>query len=1095
MRSTRTSLRSWGLVSVRSPRASCGSVSAATSCGTCSSTRCSSERGLVTRAANAGQVKRKRALLISGAAAAASLLLGVMIWYSYSQTKAKIQNPRDFWVEVEGAVQDLANDELVEAGEYTPAEMVRQFLSPISVSGADASSRKFEIENGKDASFKSGDAEVNIDDRVLTKLEVFERAREYYQKNSSSSGLFALVAALPGGGNDIFKRQLPAQRRLFDQLVLVRAIEVARRDFIEQGRNRAGGIGWGEDERGTEILASLISLEVGRVIDPGEPFSVDTVERLVRFAGAVGDSEFDEEAMPRFREYVTWLLDTDRSWPPDSLPIGTETATAAVEQGIESFNAYWRDPSQADNLSGQLKRLETAGGALSSAQNGLAVASQELDSVTAVDEFRLKTVSWNDAYGRYRAAYDEFLGALGAIDSRWIEGNFESTALVEAARDAVWESASNAYDTLIERFGDSAQRDALDSEDALVSWLLDQRGALVAAKERAEIKYKEDAERLVASIRNGDVADHMRYRGVDRVFSVRSNLYEAADSVLSNGYGTPSGSDLHDALDSIRKARNAAVDQASGDDLAAARETARRVYAAAARLARYDVMNAEAEALKDWRAMLSRAAPTPLPSIPLTGLSSLRYEAELVPENNRGVRDAFAELRAAIGRTSEDGSAYVLDPDEIARAVADIEAGGLSEALERFDRFWTEDVPAALVVRPDGGMRWVDVRNVLLNNTSQIYRSFEELRELMAEALGEPDGSSDERVGSLARAIAAEDGNKALRGDIQSKIVSRWSRLSQDPAEAGTVLRLSADANSVLGDYFPLEQNSAFSEAWEVGPEETYWRSFTLAAVELIARGVTENNRGGLESVGPLCDRFPITIDADPGRPLSQPQIERIAATLDDFAILRSDDPVAVGESPYSWINSLEIRGPLDRISGRGLLDQDTTVKRLRRALRVAQFLSDSNRKVTFMLADLGPGHPKNTREMRRMCEQIEVEGKPNVFGDPGYTYLEKQEVFDKNYVWSLPMDGTVEIRFQNEEKQGNGEPPITSGLGGWGPIAAINSEPVQSGFGDTGERVEIWPIELNLSNGRSFWMGAVFVGGDAEALIGLRETWLRARN
>ena len=1035
------------------------------------------ERGLVTRAANAGQVKRKRALLLSGTAAAASLLLGGMIWYSYAQTKTKIQNPRDFWVEVRGAVEDVAssaegNDDL------TPAGSLRQYLSPVTVRASDASKRGLIIAQP----VESGNAAVRAEGTKLTYLEVFERAKRYYEENSSSSGLFALVAALPGGGNDIFKRQLPTQRWLFEQLVLVRSVELARRDMADGGVHREVPIGWGASDLGPRTLAALIAFESDAVLGGGKPLSADEMGDLVRFAvAAERPEEIDEASLAELGAYAEWVYGDESAWPPSTMPIGTEEATVAVERGIDAFNQYWRDPAGEGTLFGDLKGLESAGASLSAAEEALAGVSRDLDSAGTETEFATSKEAWLSEYGVYREAFDGFRAALDLIPERYIRDDFGSSALPEEARLAVWESASSAYDALLDAFGDETARQALNPEKDREAWLIERREALADARNTAEEAYRATAEQLVASIQSGIVPRHLALRGLDRVFGARAKLFELAHAELVREPGTDE--DLGTTLKAIKTAMNRLIGEAAGDDLVSARKSAIGVFHAAARHARYQSMSAELERVSEWEDLLTRKPAEPLPSIPLTALDELEYERRFAPENNALVRASFADLRAAIDAPADDGGAFVLDGDRLKEEVESIESG-LQSHLDEYERFWTEEVPAAVVVQPRPGVGWREMLNVL-PNSRRIFDGFEELRETMQAALGDPETGSSERIAELSAAVIEEEEDDDLRGMIRNDIVSRWRRLSDDPAQAGETLRLSAEQKEIMDSYFPLEQTAAFKDPWELGPEETYWRSFTLAAIERIARGSVGDQERGILEVEPLCRRFPITLDAPASRGLSSEEIARVADALGDVGVLTSSESVDSGASAFDWITSGEISGALDRISGRSLLQDAPRVDRLRRALGVARFLSENAGEIGFTLAAQDANFPQNVSAgTHTLCEQVEVAGKRNVLNEEGFTLLEGREVFP-NYRWSLPMEAGIEFRFQNLR-----DPAVSATLGRWGPLSALTREPDQ--FAD-GSRV--WPLAFELSNGRVFWMGAVFSGGNAEALTGMRDAWLRTTN
>ena len=539
------------------------------------------ERGLVTRAANAGQVKRKRAMVLAGTAAVVSLLLGVMIWYSYSQTKRQIQNPRDFWVAMKTIVTDVAYDKENEQEGLEPDEAVRRYLSPITEAGGE---RELMLSRPLEYSGKG----VELDGTKQTYLELFERAKRYYEENSSSTGLFALVAAMPGGGSDVFKRQLPTQRSLFDHLVLARATDLARADIIESGGD---GESWGVDDAGTGALSGLISFEVAAATGRGEPLDGAGFEDLIRFTvpssqagSATADTESDrEDPVGQARSYYEWLYGSEAPWPPAAVNAGSSAAIEAVDAGIEAFNRYWRDPRGEGTLFGKLRALRDAGRALRAAEDRLAGVSARLEQARTLGDYEALAEAWAREYDAYLQAYTGFETSFVGVSDEFTVDGFRNSNIADEARRAVWESARTAYDGLISQFGDEDAVGSLDQEKEGEARLLAWREGLVSARASAQENYQETARRLVESIEEDLIPEHLAMSAGVRLYTQRRSLYDEAKRALAAGM--PEADSLEDVLDQIDERARAALLTTTPAAVGEVGATAGMVIRAAARRA------------------------------------------------------------------------------------------------------------------------------------------------------------------------------------------------------------------------------------------------------------------------------------------------------------------------------------------------------------------------------------------------------------------------------------------------------------------------------------------------------------------------------
>lgn len=1043
------------------------------------------ERGLVTRAANAGQVKRKRTMLMVGTAAAASLFLGAMIWYSYSQTKAKIQNPRDFWVQVQSAVDEVAAD-ADESNGLTKVGAVQKYLSPLDVNPSVLSDRKLVYNEP----FESGNADVRIDGTKQTYYEVFERAKRYYEENRSSSGLFALVAALPGGGKDVFKRQLPTQRLLFDQLVLSNAVDLTRTDILEDGKNRAAEIGWGASDLGPSALASLISIEVGATTGKGQPIGRDGFQNLVEFAVASSQDASSQDAgsesessaentgdggLGQLVEYYEWLYPDDTTWPPETLAPGSENAVNAITRGIEAYNTRWRNPRGEGTLYGQLLDLQEAGTRLSAAEKLLADTSTEFDKVDTEKAYQTLRDRWIQAYDDYGSSYELFAAAVDGMGSR-LSGDGFNSALAEEARLAVWNSAKESYDALIVQFGDEKAREKLKEDKEPEKQLIEWRTVLVDAKNVAETSYREKAAELVAYIRETIVPEHLAMSGRFRAFKARAGIYDGVKQALD--LGVPGEAGLRAQMDSIDQDLDAQVKPINVDEDRFG-NAAVAAYSAAARHRRYLGLHSEVTRLQGWKEILSAGEAASLPLIPLTQLGTLNYQTKFIPEKNKSLFESFSEIGSRVA-ASDDQMSGTLDRDEIKQRIMDVEME-LSAHLAEYERFWAEEVPLALEVRSDGS--WKSMRATLVDAHRRA-DAIGELRDLMTEAVSHAGSDSDRPkvVSLLAQAVAAEEEDGTLRDRIQKSLIPSWSRLDQQAATAGNTLeRAAKQIPAFMQAYFPLESGSEI-----VGPEELYWRSFAVAAIEKIATEAAGAEQQEIMRVIGDCKRFPVTLDADAGSGLTQAEIESVHRVLSGIGVLTSGASIEAGDDPYYEVTNSRIHDALINLRGGSLENNPSRVERLRAALDVTAFLTENQRRITFTLAVQNTDFPENASAGTNWVDQVSIEKKmsvEDVLG--GYSLFQGREVFSNNYNWTLPLSETVNMNFSDGRRN-----DIGATLRGWEPLKALAYSNETFGSGET-----VWKLPIRLENGKEFWMGAVFSGEAAGDLSAMERQWLRKKD
>lgn len=1039
------------------------------------------ERGLVTRAVNAGQVKRKRSIIMVSAGLATALILSVMLWYSWSETKRRISDPRDFWTSIEDWMDDVAGSD-GDPSTMTPEEL--RYLSAFFVSN---DGREFYGHEN----IVVDNVPVDIEGRSRTYDELFARARQHYENNRSSRGLFALIANLPGvGGSDVFGKQLPAQRELFETLLLAPTVAHAREDLL--GRSPYEPAEWGADAVAPGVLGSLLSIEVDRVLnrDRTERFDGERFTQMVRFVAGKGragetDPRLDESregAIGRLAEYFDWLYNQEKAWPPPALAAGSEQAIAAVDAGIEAFIARWRDPSGEGTVYGQLKAFVDAAEAFGEIERRLQL-TRAFDTAATVGQYNEQKAEWLARHAELESASVRLSQAYGAVS-----GLFGAADLTERAQQAIWASAESSFDGMIAAFGgeDDLRADR-EAHGGLIEW----RDRLLAAKNAANTHYRELATSLVEKFNGAIRRDYVQppAGATAAAFEIRLDIYESAKQALLDD-GAPAGA-LVEAFDTVRRderSRTVRIESSTPADppvMAQAGEVGRAVVRAAARHARNRAIDAEMSRITAFETVFQGLERRRLPEIRFTSLDSLDYPPDFQPEANRDLLSGFALIGEQLRQATQDGAALVLDTAGLSTRLGEVESR-LAGHARSYVRFWATTVPDRLRPTASEGLTWSDFHSALRNDAPFIAERVREFGSEIRSALSHAEAFLDGQPGARAYYEATKkeevdrDGIAARWGGMLTK----WRELGGNTRLARETMLFAAEGLQFLDDYFPLRTPVGTPA---VGPEQSFWNEIGHVGLQTLARESSGENERRVQQAERNSRRFPLTVDAPVTSALSLDEIRSVHEALRDLSLPTGerDDPRAERD-PFDGYPD-RIAGQLKLLRGDSLTRDRSRADRLRKSRAVSAYLLDQAGRIGFTLGSLGYNHEPNL-STRDLCRQVRVRSGGRVVTVSGSDYrkIDEQAELIRDYEFNVPLTDELEMSFIGRTE---GAQTVSARVTGWEALAALASAPV-SRRDVEGAEADIWTLPLRLDNGQVFWMGVQFK--DAAALESLRDTWPR---
>jgi hypothetical protein len=335
------------------------------------------EKGLVTRATNAGAMLRRRKLVLGGAGLTALLCAGFFLWAGNRQLRTSIGEQVEYWKratedwkEVDGQALWLPIvDE--SAGQYA-------YLGDQSVTA-----------------FKEGQYPLLSG---VTRAEYHARL-EHYATNTLRLGVFKPVSFLLRGIN--LGRRSEAQQAVFEAGVIAPLVHFSRQKLTRDPGGDAAHL-----DRQARALAALIALELGHAGRDHPPLTTtNSAMFLAPLLGYLLETNVPAAALDTNLSHTmarVYSPSREAAWPPAWLSAGRSLSNnPAISNGLERFVAITRSNLVAANKElDQIKSLRAGLGALRAAEDKL------LEALRSGDDSRI------------RAAFDALQGPLTSFETQ-----------------------------------------------------------------------------------------------------------------------------------------------------------------------------------------------------------------------------------------------------------------------------------------------------------------------------------------------------------------------------------------------------------------------------------------------------------------------------------------------------------------------------------------------------------------------------------------------------------------------------------------------------------------------------------------------------
>lgn len=1098
------------------------------------------ESRLVTRAANAGQVKRKRSMVMIGAGVAAALVIGVATYMSWSQTQKQIGEPHELWTNVWQWTRAKAfhKDDWVDVSsdEYRPdQDKISKSQAVLRLTDRDVSydgDLVPELEYNDDGSMTN--SKLTVGGNELTSVTVFTTARRYYERSTGSGGMYALLSAFTEGG--VFERQLETQALMFERLAFAPAAEGARRWLDGRDAGFEDELAWDAEESPSRAaLAAMLSMELDHAVgrsQRSQAFDGEGFRSLIELAvgkGVRGGGEADEPLtyLPELTDYFGWLYSEENlgkgvAWPPAGgmVPAGTDESLAAVTRGVDRFIAAVSDPSAEGTLYGKLNSYQTAAADFEKKENALRLVSLTLGNAETVEAYDEAKAGWEAGY---RALQESASVLNTAYDG--VKGEFGSEGLnssvLQRAKDSVIGTATSRYDELLAVFEEGDALGSLGEEEKADTVLKEAYSRLDAGKRDVSEAYGELVADLVDSIDKGFARIAAGgINGGTPAYQNRLRVYAIADEELQGDKAEVIGGNIADRLAAIRRAldgegaaagargrimdvvpasERAMLDPENPGVILPSANAAAAVLDAVGRFKAHGVIEGEIERLGEFGSRLDGADLEAFDAVPFSTLDELNgdsdYKRFAVSANQALIADF-----EAINRRLEpgDGAAGVLDRGGLARQLEGAR-GRFDEHIGEFAGFWSETFFEHLIpALAQPGLDWGDFQSGFPHPEREIEDAAERLREALAllEGYTASDETASRRIERALeiKKLADEEYADLQAGDGVSEdieaVFRAWKRgLVDDAQEARDTLIGAIETEMFFETYMPLDPPT---DEIDLGPIAEYYSWVTLLGLDKLVEASGDSAQRQITRATQMSQRFPVTLDAA-GASLTLDELKELGRLLGslplDSAQADGGDAGRVQRSRHPLIDRRLMALTGDNQLGRngGQLRQ-----RLKASEEVVDALVEAE-EFGVTVAFFGVRDSVNAaadpeiqlRQARVTADGVVLEDENT--SPLGFRKCEAAEVVG-GFRFDCPLSGG--LKFEFIESDNDRDRPWVATIDGYGPLRSLANDDVNLGESD------VWPLAITVERGggqrKTPRVGFVFREGD---IVGLRGDWPRLRD
>lgn len=826
------------------------------------------ERGLVTRAGNTRQLKRRRRLVLMAAAFVLIAGLGALTWFGSRELDRSMAGPSAFWTAIDK----------VHAEEIHPASDDRENWSSRIVYVEPTGEGRWPL-----VQYNEYESSVSGTEVKGTVAELNALTAGAVGEAPSPPMIFGPIAlAFSGSTEGPFGKVSEAQRLFFDDTVLLPAVDLTRRRLEDRG-----DVAW--SPAATDAAAELLRLEVGAAGHELER-GFDPMPLLVYLLGYGGNEaagtfgQVDATGTPAAHVAAAYRAaygESGKPWESPVVQAGSARARSALEAGVGAFVGKWADATTDETTElGKLSLLRAAVRSFEEAESKLVRLSTSLGQADSVEGFQRIAATGDE---NWAGVYAELGAAKQRVDDR--------LELVAAYVDLPWDrlrprlmqdataAASAQYDALIDAIPGEITLDEERPESA-DSWLARQRAALVKGRDELEESVSEDIaqfEEVLSRIRSEFIS---KPGGSDRAYQIRYAMYGVAIDRLNAAVPAAELFTAAEAFASVSSATERAVTSienklelsaAAGDSMAKARDAAVTVVKAVERRQNTGVALAVIEGigsgtfddLVSSRVEVARLDPMVAPVIPMTRLrGSAAFDRRYRPDAAEALFSALGGIRAAVsGGASSIATGGVLDVSTLERGLDDARAAELAY-VRAYLGYWANDVP--LMATLETGATWSALQSELdgLPSAADINDRLARLSETIVEAVSAVPAdviAGDARVSARLEATRGDIGRLAAPAfrEKSAELLRSWRGLAVDASDAKTVV-MGMDLERFRDQMLA----AAIGEAESEGLGTSYWRDLNLELFRALADDAFRDAQAARTRLVQDACVFPLCLDA-----------------------------------------------------------------------------------------------------------------------------------------------------------------------------------------------------------------------------------------
>jgi len=879
------------------------------------------EKGLVTRASNAENIKRRRRAAVLGAGFLALGAAVLWTWFANQELQQSVGASNGLWQAARLAASDDESRAATIVARDSDGEFRYFGLGQIPLPGV-------------------------RDDTDLVDLNA--RLSQDAADVGGPPAIFLPVAGV--SGVDPYADRREAQRAFFELTVLAPLVDAAhiRLGELENWPERGEII---EEAAGpTTALEHLLrlygaGLAGGQDAGGRSPLNGFRVDPLLRFVltppedarGRIEDTELGYYADSGHADRLHEVLNQTYSgagrtdWPPvGALGLDDAARLRELSAAVSSFVLHWEEASRSfGGLVADINDLNSALERFDRAERRL----QGLEAFAVADSgeaFRSARADWKATFRALQDAKTDVDVAIEKVGALLDAG--ESELRDAAMEDAVGE-ASEAFQKL--------QR-ALPSD-----WSGAEAADLARTMEEIDRTLREGARTLdlLGDREVGGAVDALsRYRsshlakveGGDssRAYSSRFAAYALTASLLDEPASEAEVLSIarrlsvigETARDAAGRVRRMTVEAPDGEAAARACIAAIEASAAAQRAgALRDLADALDGGVDDIERVVARSGQgEALPRVPLTDLADgLLPEARYDPAGAGAVVEGY---RAAIELLKVESAGRVLDRAALQDAF-DEAARELGAYFEGYARYWMETVPAKAAPATPDAWRGFQQSAMEVADVGRVSDALADLSARCAAALAVvPVQLLEDRTGRAEIAEAVRSASGRLSRDEGAVRDARYAQDVADVVNAWLGLpQASGAARALLLDLTPGRFESEYMRVFrarrgEVGPGQGFWSDFCFGGLRVLADVEMDRALADRAYLVERCRAFPIVLEA--GERLS-PETLREAAG----AVGRLESLPAISDGGGAGLRGgelggipLRVREQIQRLRGSGVL-------------------------------------------------------------------------------------------------------------------------------------------------------------------------------